>query len=442
VKDYFRNMAFTSAPDLPFASRWRDVYIASAARGVSVCGDFLAATALVLAVQAAGGGGLAVSALLLAATLPLVVLAPVTGRLADRVDSRTLLVAAGLAQAAVCAMLAFLTDHVLIVVLVAVLASGLAVTQPTIAALIPTMVRRADLPRASAVNQTAGSLGVLVGPALAGVLVGEFGPRLPRLLAAAGYLAVVVAGLALRTRRGARTGTMVAPATPAAPDVAPAPPIAAAAAWRISADPLLRAMIISLAAVIAAVGAINVVEVFFIRDTLRSSTTNFGLIIACWTGGVLVGAWLLARPAARARGDGNLVRGVLLMLGACCAVLPISATVGAVGWLFPLWIMGGVFNGGLNTFSAVVMGGRVPEHARGRAFAALNGAVQGAAMFGYLAGGLLVGHVPTRPLVAGLGIGGMLVVAVLSPSVARAARRERAATSRATATAATIPAAA
>jgi MFS family permease len=182
--------------------------------------------------------------------------------------------------------------------------------------------------------------------------------------------------------------------------------------------------------------------VFFIRDTLRSSTTNFGLISACWTGGVLVGAWLLARPAARARGDGNLVRGVLLMLGACCAVLPISATVGAVGWLFPLWIIGGVFNGGLNTFSAVVMGGRVPEHARGRAFAALNGAVQGAAMFGYLAGGLLVGHVPTRPLVAGLGIGGMLVVAVLSPSVARAARRERAATSRATATAATIPAAA
>jgi MFS family permease len=418
------------------------VYIASAARGVSVCGDFLAATALVLAVQAAGGGGLAVSALLLAATLPLVVLAPITGRLADRVDSRTLLVAAGLAQAAVCAMLAFLTDHVLIVVLVAVLASGLAVTQPTIAALIPAMVRRADLPRASAVNQTAGSLGVLVGPALAGVLVGEFGPRLPRLLAAAGYLAVVVAGLALGTRRGTRTGTTVAPATPAAPDVVPAAPIAAAAAWRIWADPLLRAMIISLAAVIAAVGAINVVEVFFIRDTLRSSTTNFGLISACWTGGVLVGAWLLARPAARARGDGNLVRGVLLMLGACCAVLPISATVGAVGWLFPLWIIGGVFNGGLNTFSAVVMGSRVPEHARGRAFAALNGAVQGAAMFGYLAGGLLVGHVPTRPLVAGLGIGGLLVVAVLSPSVARAARRERAATSRATATAATIPAAA
>ncbi|HEY2947210.1 MAG TPA: MFS transporter [Micromonosporaceae bacterium] len=409
-------MVFTSAAE-PATSRWRDVYIASGARGISVFGDFLAATALVLAVQAAGGGGFAISALLLAATVPIVALAPLTGRLADRVDSRILLITAGVGQAAVCAVLAFTTQQMVTVALVALLAAGLAVTQPTISALLPAMVRRADLPRASALNQTAGSIGVLAGPALAGVLVGEFGPRLPRLLAAVGYLAVVVAGLALRTHRGRRTAAAAAPIDGAVPAVV--------RDWRLWSDPLLRAMVISVTAVIAAVGAINVVEVFFVRDTMHASTTVYGLISASWTAGALLGAWLLARRVVKVHGDGGLVWGVLLMLGACCVAVAVSATVGAVGWLFPLWIIGGIFNGGMNTFSAVIMGTRVPEAMRGRAFAVLSASVQGAAMFGYLAGGALVGTVPTRPLVAGLGLTGMVVVAVLMPSVLRTARRER-----------------
>ncbi|WP_146167687.1 MFS transporter, partial [Micromonospora sp. MH33] len=152
------------------SSRWPDVWLATAARGVSSCGDFLAASALTLALQSAGAGGLAVSGLLLAATLPLVALAPLTGRLADRVDSRVLLVAAGLGQAAICLALAYAGRPALVIPLVALLAAGLAVTQPVLAALVPAMVRAEDLPRAGALNQTAGTLGALAGPALAGLL--------------------------------------------------------------------------------------------------------------------------------------------------------------------------------------------------------------------------------------------------------------------------------
>ncbi|MET7673174.1 MFS transporter [Micromonospora luteifusca] len=192
-------MSFTTVE-----SRWSDVWLAATARGVTICGDFLAATALALALQGAGAGGLAVSGLLLAATLPLVVLAPLAGRLADRVDSRTLLVTIGLLQAAICALLAVVDHPVLVVGLVTLLACGLAVTQPCLAALLPAMVRPADLPRASAISQTAVSLGALGGPVLAGLLVGQFGTRVPLLLDAATYLALVVAGLLLRTRRGGR----------------------------------------------------------------------------------------------------------------------------------------------------------------------------------------------------------------------------------------------
>src|SRR3982750_3275405 len=113
---------------MSFASRWSDVSLIAGARGVSVCGDFLAATTLALVLQQTGHGGLAVSGLLVAASLPLALLAPGAGRVADRADSRTVLVVAGLGQAVVCATLAFATHPVVIIALVAVLACGLAIT--------------------------------------------------------------------------------------------------------------------------------------------------------------------------------------------------------------------------------------------------------------------------------------------------------------------------
>src|SRR4051795_11039231 len=106
-------MSFTSGD-----SRWADVYLVAGSRGVSVCGDFLAATTLALVLQQTGHGGLAVSGLLLAASLPLAALAPIAGRLADRADSRTVLVVAGFAQAALCVALAFTTRPVVIIALV------------------------------------------------------------------------------------------------------------------------------------------------------------------------------------------------------------------------------------------------------------------------------------------------------------------------------------
>jgi hypothetical protein len=44
----------------------------------------------------------------------------------------------------------------------------------------------------------------------------------------------------------------------------------------LHADPLLRVVLISNAAVVGAVGAIEVVAAFFIRETLDASTTMYG----------------------------------------------------------------------------------------------------------------------------------------------------------------------
>jgi MFS family permease len=414
---------------MSFTTRWHDVYLAAGARAVSTCGDFLAATALTLALQQAGAGGTTISALMLAATVPLVVLAPLTGRLADRVDSRIILVATGSVQAVICAALAFAGSPALIIALVAALACGLAVTQPTLAALLPAMVRREDLSKAGGINQTAGTLGMLLAPALAGVLVGQFGTRLPLLLDAMTYLALVVAGLLLRTRRGPAAdtnGPVVADASGEAADPSrPAGDRPRPVVWRMRGDRLLTVMIAAVAAVVGGVGAINVVEVFFVRETLGASATMYGLVTGAWTAGCLVGSVLFGRLGRGLTDPARLVRGLLVQLAACCAAVLVAASVRSAAPLIALWLVGGAFNGAPNVSTTVVIALRVPERARGRAFAVFGSAVQGAGMGGLLLGGVLLGRFDPRVLIAGAGAAGLVAVAACVPSVRAAVRRER-----------------
>ncbi|MBO0871561.1 MAG: MFS transporter, partial [Micromonosporaceae bacterium] len=328
-------MSFTSGATSP-ADRWADVYLAAVARAVSTCGDMLAATALVLALQQRGAGGWAVAAVLLSAAVPPAVLAPLTGRLADRVDSRLLLVGTGLAQAGICAALTFAGSTWAIVGLVAALGAGLAITQPTLAALVPAMVGRDSLPRASAIGQTATSIGWLGAPALGGLLVGEFGLRVPLLADAASYLALAVGALLLRTRRGGRGVAGPATGMPRAPEPDAGP------RWSLWREPLLRPLVVVTAAVVAALTAINVADVFFVRETLHSSATVYGLLGAAWTGAMLAGGWLAALRKPR---DPTLA---LVELGACVLVSLVvlaAAGVPSVGWLVPLWLLGGLGNG-------------------------------------------------------------------------------------------------
>ncbi|GIF19905.1 MFS family permease [Actinoplanes tereljensis] len=386
-------MSFTSGE-----SRWADVYLVSAARAVSVCGDFLAATTLALVLQQRGHGGLAVSGLLVAASLPLALLAPIGGRIADRADSRVVLITAGFVQSLICVALAFVQHPVAIIGLVALLAAGLAVTQPTLAALIPRMVRPDDLAKASGLNQTAGVIGMLIAPALAGILVGQTGSRTPLLLDAVSYLALVVAGLVIKTRRHQKTLAKTEKSH-----------------FKVRDDRALTVMIGAMAAVMVGVSAINVVEVFFIRDTLHASTTMFGLVTAAWPAGMLLGSVLFGR-VSRAR---ITVPALMLITAGSCVPLFAGALVTGATALIPLWLIGGVFNAGINVFVMVIIAGRVPSAAHGRAFAAVTSAMQTAGLLGLAAAGPLVEHVDPRWLVAATGAIGLTASLIGFPLVRR-----------------------
>ena len=96
----------------------------------------------------------------------------------------------------------------------------------------------------------------------------------------------------------------------------------------------------------------------------------------------------------------------------------------SVGWLIPLWMVGGVLNGGLNVSAHVLIPRRVPAAVRGRALGTLVGVVNAANVCGFLLGGVLLEWFPVRPVIAGAGLAGVLAVAATAVRVVRTARRE------------------
>jgi MFS family permease len=383
---------------------WRDVWVATGARAISMSGDFLAATALVLALEQRGDKGFGVAAVLLASTVPMMLLAPLGGRVADRFDSRRLLTVIGFAQIVCCVAMAFTTDPAGLVALTALLSAGLAFSQPTFSALIPSMVSRDGLPKAMAIGQTATSLGVIVGPAVAGFLVGGFGLRIPLLLNAITYLAVVIAGLTIRTRRGR--------------------PVKAhqeqEKGWRLRQDPLLIRLYPVVAVVVGAISVVNVVLVFFVRDTLGASAIAYGLVDAMFTVGLVIGAWVLARIA---RGDESLTVVMMGSLAGMGLVFVVASVIPTVIWLVPLYVIGGVFNGALNSVNGLLLARRVPAEVRGRAMGMLSGVTNGAVAVGYVLAGPLMQVLTPRQCLAAAGLVGMVSMTAFAVPILRAAKQ-------------------
>ncbi|MFG1900252.1 hypothetical protein [Micromonospora carbonacea] len=88
-------------------------------------------------------------------------------------------------------------------------------------------------------------------------------------------------------------------------------------------------------------------------------------------GGIVAGAWALAPLTRRLTDDGRLLGVGLLLLGGCCLAVLVSAAVPSAWLLVPIWLL----NGGNNVVSNVLLARRVPEAARGRAYAVLGAAV-------------------------------------------------------------------
>src|SRR4051812_7425845 len=132
----------------------RDLRLLSGAVLLSAAGDLLLVVVLALRVHDLTGSGLAVAALFASLMAPIVVLAPLAGRLVDRVETRRLLLLVSLVQAVVAFGLVFTTGLAPILALTALLGAGAALAGPAEAALVPVTVGAERLAKANGWGET------------------------------------------------------------------------------------------------------------------------------------------------------------------------------------------------------------------------------------------------------------------------------------------------
>jgi MFS family permease len=144
------------------------------------------------------GSSLLVGVTSIVALVPLIVFGLLGGAIADAMDRRRLMLITSVGAAVTSALLALQAllpgggNLVLLWVLTAFVSGFAAVNQPTRSAVIPAIVGPAGVPAANALSMTVRQVGVIVGPLLAGVLIGMGELFLTYLVDALGFLAAAL----------------------------------------------------------------------------------------------------------------------------------------------------------------------------------------------------------------------------------------------------------
>src|SRR2546430_2105978 len=191
-------------PDRPtaFSSlRHRDFRLLWMGQIVSVTGSQMQLAAINWHIYLLTRSALALGMVGACRAIPIILCSLVGGVVADVVDRRRLMMATQSVMLLCSATLALVTFrgllHVWQIFLLTAIASGAwAFDTPARQALMPTLVPLKDFPNAVSLSMLMFQVGMIVGPALAGLLLGNFGPGVIYATNAASFVAVI-AGLAL-----------------------------------------------------------------------------------------------------------------------------------------------------------------------------------------------------------------------------------------------------
>jgi MFS family permease len=316
-----------------------------------------------------------------AQAVALLVLSPLGGVLADRWDRRRLLQASQTVALAVAVGLAALTLGGRVVawqVIVSVVLTTAAATfdQPARQALIPALVPRAQLPQAFALLNPSREVAVLLGPALAGVLIGIAGPGLMYAVDAATYLALVVILQVLRISRldGAGRHTSV---------------------WRQIADGAqfvarrrIIWMLMSLDLSATLFGAYRVVLPALCATVFHVGPQGYGVLSAAPSAGALLATYGVFRVVSRTPRLGRVLLVSTVLYGLANAML-------AQAHLFAVAVLAGGLIGAFDAMATTIRHAAVqletPDDLRGRVSAFYQMSSRGGPALGDVLIGALAG---------------------------------------------------
>ncbi len=347
-----------------------------------------------------------------AAFVPNAFLGPVGGALADRLPRRRVLLTTTTVQTVLAATLTLLaaTDnaHPGVVALI-VLGAGCAMALgfPSYMALLPDLVPRDDLPGAVALSSAQWNLGRVIGPALAGVVIGFGGFEWAFGFNTLSFLAVIAVVLSLRL-----------------PPPAPVQEASIFASIRAGArfarsDPGLRVVIAYMALnSLLAAPFIALVPAVALKVFGNGDFGTSLLVTAQGVGAVLMG--LSLGPLFARFGSRRVLLGVLG--GLPLALVAYAAAPTLAAGVVTIFVVGFLYLGALSSFTTIAQL-RAPAELRGRVLSLLMVLLGTLYPLGSVLQGAIADRVGLRATTAGAGVlmaAALVAVRLLRPDLGRA----------------------
>lgn len=349
---------------------------------------FLIATTLYV-LEVTGSASLVAGAMM-AATIPLVILGPIGGTVADRHSRRSILVCTDFLRAMAIALLAMAvlrqpgTTSNLVVLIASVAAfNGVmsALFAPAFQALVPDLVTDDRLAAANSINQMSTQGSTLIGQALGGVLYAAWGPVVLLLFDAISF---AYAGLATSFLPADRPAVQAAPGVRVAFMRYAADTRAGLAyVWR---RPGMTAVLGIFAGVNCLFMPVFVLLPFYTREVLGAGPEWYGFLLSASGIGALAGSVAAGAVLGRVRAHAGLVR--VCLGGVAAGVLLLSATRST--WVaFAAFLAIGALSSIINVTVITTFQSAVPAAVRGRVMALVIALSTAAVPIGMGLGGVL-----------------------------------------------------
>ncbi len=364
----------------------------------SSAGTLLAAVALAIDVLDRTDSGIWVFAVFVVELLPTVVVGLLLGPLLDRLERRSLMIAADALRVGVFVALPFAPNAATVVGLAAVAGLATGFFRPAVYAGIPNLVPDEELPQANALLQGIENLSWSTAPLLGGVLTAAAGPTAAYAINAASFfvsilLVVRIPPRLLQSERALSRGH-----------------------WRDLRDGFdaalqsssMRAVLVGWGIASLATGAANVAEIFLAKHTFSAGDLGYGLLYSAMGGGLVLGSFMSAGVLVRS-GVARTYGGSLTLMAAGYLGAAASPNI----WVAAVCVLvAGIGNGAAIACNALLVQRGTFDLLRGRALTFVMSVTYVLVGVGNGLGGLLLGPVGARWIWAGCG--GLLLVAALA----------------------------
>jgi len=374
----------------------RDFRLYFFGQAVSLIGTWVQQVAMAWITYRVTGSAFMLGLITFSGQIPILLLAPIGGVLADRMDRRKILIAVQVVAMTVAACLGYLSYSAgfsawALVIASVVLGASSAIEMPTRQSFIlQTIHDRSNATNAIALNSLAFNGARVVGPAVAGAVLALIGETACFVVNALSYWAAIYSLLAMRPREldAHRRKGSLREAIQYLADFAPA-----------------RWLLITVSAISFFMAPLMTFMPVYAKDIFHGGPDALGMLMgASGLGAVVAGVYLANRTT---------IIGLGARIGAGCLVLGAALVAFSYNPLLllalPILVVSGTSTILVVTASNIVLQHLLPEHLRGRVMAFFAMSFFGTLPLGALAAGGLADLVGVKPVFILAGIGAIAV---------------------------------